>query len=181
MDAPISSSPSLQDSPPPHRYRIYPYLVVFAFLVLILGGVLWYRSKKEMKQAAPVFNPATQFVPEGATPLEVSETLAKFGFSKPLPFFEERNVVQSLGIDVTSTSSVETYISYRILGQDTASVRSAFNEYFKKLGWKMANTKEGAPLYFYSNARQTVFVSFFEAPSVQNKDHAYLTVILTAR
>lgn len=110
MDAPTPSSSS-------HpifisRHDILYYITVATLFAAILGGTLWYSDRN--KQLGPAFDPARQFVPEGAASLEVNQTLAAFGFSKPLPFFDERNVVQSLalGVDVsiptTGSASVST-------------------------------------------------------------------------
>lgn len=182
-------TPSLSDPTPTSRRTISYYVGVFVFLVALLGGILWYVNKTN-KQAGPAFDPVRQFVPKGTAPLNVGESLAVFNFPKPLPFFDERNVVQSIGfpLDIspsTTTQSEEKavaggqntiihaqpqnaftpFLSYRILGQSREAISTAFIEYFKGMGWKAMDIHENQALTFFSDAHQIVTITLLNATS----------------
>lgn len=197
--------PSLSNPTPTSKRRVVFSIVAFVLLAAVLGATLWYAMKNK-QQTGPAFNPTRQFVPQGTASLEVDQAIAAFNFPKPLPFFDERNVVQSLSMRVrvsasTTTSSVSflpkaprvadtpsrtpppqdtpsTFLSYRIFGQDKETIRSAFVEYSKNMGWKIANTGEGKPLLFSSGTHQIVSVTLLDTPPVQGIDQPTIVVAL---
>lgn len=139
--------PLLSPHPTPTvRHNIFYYIAAFILLAAVLGATLWYE-KQNKQQTGPVFDPKTQFIPKGAVSLEVDQSLAAFGFPKPLPFFDKRNVVQSLSqpqatdtifIHAQGSSQPPVIISlnYQIPGRDVLSVRDAFLSYFMDMGWR---------------------------------------------
>jgi len=155
------------------------------------------------------FSSATQVVPDGAASLEVNQVLERFNFSQPLPFFDKNNVVQSLDFAVNppslsaasstsflpkakiihsaSTSSQApqpkppTFLSYRIWGQNKAAIETAFIEYFRNMGWKMANTLEGQPLVSSSQTHQIVSVTLLDAPTFESTPQPAITVALVVQ
>ena len=175
-------------SPPPGprraRYaRIALFVAAFVLLLSVFGGMLWYADQN--KRAGPAFDPAKQFVPEGAESRDVDQTLAAFGFSKPLPFFEKENVVQSLNLPNKATSSPATasskaaFLSYRILGQDKAAVRETFREYFTSIGWKMVSSHADL-IFIFSFHTQSISVNFIDIARVQGTDQPAVVVALSA-
>ncbi len=129
--------------------------VILLICVAALGGAIYYyiALREKSAPAGPAFDPAKQFVPEGAEASTVDQSLAAFGVSKPLPFFDERNVVWSLrypqGEAATSTSTqaqaagqrhTVTSLEYRIPGLDIWVLRDAFRAYFKEMGWLEARS-----------------------------------------
>ncbi len=130
-------------------------------LAAILGITFWYGNQN--KRAGPTFDPAKQFVPEGAESRDVDQSLAAFGFTKPLPFFDERNVMESLNapsVNVNALVPAGTVVSfhpatstpltpllsYYVYGQSAAAVRDAFTDYFNALGWKKINSIANGPI-----------------------------------
>lgn len=90
-------TPSLSNPAPTSRRDVVYAIAILVLLALVLGGTLWYAMKNK-PEARPAFDPARQFVPAGAQPREIDQSLAAFGFPKPLPFFDKDNVVQSLTV-----------------------------------------------------------------------------------
>ena len=86
------------------------------FLLLLIGAGFWYETKNKSSQLSlgprHVFSPDKQFIPKGAAPLEVDKALAVFGFSKPLPFFDKNNVVQSLNLEVNEPDPASAPLSH---------------------------------------------------------------------
>lgn len=198
---PISSTPTRD---------VFYYLAASALFILILAGTWWY-TERNTKPLYPVFNPAKQFVPVGTEPRDIDQSLAVFGFSKPLPFFDEKNVVQSLRVGAnapasTTASSISsvpkarvmhisgpssrtppppnrpsTFLSYRIVGPDKGAIRNAFIAYFINMGWKMANTREGQPLLFSSDTHQIISITLLGVPAVQNTGKSIIVAALTVQ
>lgn len=92
----------LQPQPSAFYKKIFLILFVTLLFISILGVLSWYTNKnKTLPQAA--FDPAKQFIPQGAASLPVTNVLNAFNLPQPLPFFDERNVVQSLKLGISST------------------------------------------------------------------------------
>jgi len=164
--------------------------------VAILGGILWYTDQN--KRGGPAFDPARQFIPQGAESLEVPQALASFNFSEPLPFFEERNVVQSLMLgrheptvtqnnvgnvhNATSTArqgNASSFLNYQIFGQSREAVRNAFIQYFKDAGWNRVNTSDNQSLIFSSRASQMISITLLDGPANAGTNQPTLTVGLS--
>lgn len=162
-------------------------------IVVLIGGTVWYVWYFNQKSTAPSVKPFSeqdQFIPKGATPQSVALGFQKLNFSKPLPFFDEKNVVQSLDLgfnapasttdfSVSNTLKIQPrtnappapsqnsnfmFLSYRIFGQSKEAIRSALIEYFKNMGWTKMNTKDNQSLTFSSGARQVVSIVLLDAP-----------------
>lgn len=185
--------------------RLVWLILVLAIVSAGAWGVIKYTKQpvSPAQDQRPIFSIDTQFVPDGATSLRVDEVLAVFNFVEPLPFFEERNVVQSLdaGTNAPATTSVSsraisrtatsprmppqytptTFLSYRIFGQNKDAIRNAFMEYFRIMGWKMADAKEGKPLVFSSEAHQIVSITFLDVPTVPGTNQPTVVAALTIR
>ena len=184
--------------------RIFIIAVIFAILI---GAVVYFyvispQSSNPSSTPSPtplsshIFSPKTQFVPKGAESREVDKTLAAFDFSKPLPFFEKDNVVQSLTIianasnaspppstHVTSLPLEQThaqFLSYRILGQTRTSVRDALIMHFKDLQWDMMDTK-GDQKFIFSHMNKQIFVALIDVPHVSATEQLTTVVTLTLR
>jgi flagellar basal body-associated protein FliL len=151
--------------------NIFFYLVVFVFLLAVLGVIFWYadRGNRQDRLSIPSssptpFNSAIQVIPEGAESREVDQTLTVFGFPNPLPFFDKDNVVQSLDLD-TQASDIQPYLSYRVFGQKMPAVHDAYTRYLEKMGGKqIKNASLTAQLLFFRmpNSRGLIRVSFAE-------------------
>lgn len=197
--------PSLSPNPKPVVGRdIFYYIATFALLAAILGGTLWYADRNK-QQVGPVFDSARQFVPEGTASLDVSKALAAFNFPKPLPFFEEKNVVQSVMLGARVSSSTisfapqpqpvgtvvasstppripSPFLSYRIFGQTKETIRNAFIEYFKKTGWEMEKAIDDRSLVFLSDRRrQIISILFLDALLISDAEQSAIIVTLSRR
>ncbi|MEK7074451.1 MAG: hypothetical protein AAB968_01675 [Patescibacteria group bacterium] len=107
----LSSIPDLQLSPSPSGFfkKILLILVVTLIVLSVLGALLWYKeNNKKTSQPLisprPAFSSEKQFVPEGSALLEIDKALEVFGLSKPLPFFDKKNVVQSISFQILAMS-----------------------------------------------------------------------------
>lgn len=187
-------TPSLSNSTPTSKRYISYSIVAFVLLAAILGGTFWYANQD--KQVGPPFDPARQFVPENTESLNVSKVLAAFGFNKPLPFFDERNVVQSLNLQSTATSSApqagsSSFLSYRIFGQSKEATQSALVEYFKNLGWTMQNIHkvhasgdnkiEIVDFFSSEYQNQIISVTLFEMPRASGNDQPFILVAIKTK
>ena len=203
----LSSIPDLQLSPSPSGFfkKILLILVVTLIVLSVLGALLWYKeNNKKTSQPLisprPAFSSEKQFVPEGSTALEVDKALTAFGFSKPLPFFEERNVVQSLNLSSATSSAVSTsspqqisstFLSYRVVGQSITAVRSALIEYFENLGWTMPNIHdvhtsgsnkiEIVDFLSPAHQNQSISVTLLEMPPISDDNKPIILLVFTAR
>ena len=139
--------------------------VVIASLAIFL---VWTYMRKSAPSPAvkPAFSSDTQFIPKGAVSLEVDQSLAAFGFSKPLPFFDERNVVQSLFENTTSAASVaRPYLSYRVSNESEETLRAAYTKYFKDMRWNVSESVSGAKksLFFFApDSSKAIWVVFIQ-------------------
>lgn len=177
---PISSTPTRD---------VFYYLAASALFILILAGTWWY-TRRNTKPLYPVFNSAKQFIPKGAESRDVDQSLAAFGFSKPLPFFEKENVVQSLSLDLNASSSAagaqpqqvpKIYLGYRIFGQSTAMVREMYRNYFQELGWKEGSgTKNNLLLVFMSpDMRRQASIELFEIATDPDKKQKTIVAVFS--
>ena len=184
--------------------RIGGILIVMVLIIIALIG--WYavmRIKEEEKntlavQIAPlrIFSTKNQIIPEGATSLEVDQSLAAFGFAKPLPFFDKNNVVQSLDIrtpDIADAStsrksaintSVSTgvYLSYRIPGQSKTIIRDAYIDYFQSMGLENvieSQQKETFAFVLPHTPPVLLKISFFEQPFEVAEGQELITAVLS--
>ena len=179
--------------------------LVVAIIVLIVavlaGWWLWRQKYPSVKPPSePVFSADKQFIPEGAAPLEIPKALALFNLPSALPFFEERNVVQSLNLSSATSSAVSTsspqqessiFLSYRVVGQSITAVRSALIEYFENLGWTMPNIHDvhtsGSNkieiVYFLSPAHQnqSISVTLLEMPPLSDDNKPVILLVFTTR
>ncbi|MEK7074453.1 MAG: hypothetical protein AAB968_01685, partial [Patescibacteria group bacterium] len=138
-------------------------VAIIVLIVAVLAGWWLWRQKYPSVQppSEPVFSAGKQFIPEGAASRTVDQSLAAFGLPKPLPFFDEKNVVQSITntVDI-STSTIHQgnspYLSYRICGQNIEAVRTALINYFENTDWKTMKKKlpdrSGSMLTFSANS-----------------------------
>ena len=104
-------------SPPSAFFKKILLILVGTFcFIAILMAILWYTDKENRQNKLPTssssptpFNPTQQVIPKGAESREVDQSLAAFGFSKPLPFFEKNNVVQSLNVTTSAPTSTTDF------------------------------------------------------------------------
>ena len=194
---------SLPPPPSPRHSRVTYLVTAFALLALLLGGVVWYGIKNKTQPQPPVptpapqqvFDPKTQFVPKGAESRDVDQTLAAFGFTKPLPFFDKNNVVQSFHAkttQTTATSSTEkilspinsiplTYLGYAVYGQSTTTLKNAFAADFTSMGWVMQETRgDSLTLFFFPDKTRIISVTFLDPPPVAGITQ-HITVVVTLR
>ena len=178
------------------------YLIIFSVVVVIAIGS-WYAFTKFVlprQQSAPTgFSPNTQSVPKGSAPRDADQSLAAFGLSVAPPFFDKKNVVQSLQMDASASTSPATpsslkqdssaFLSYRIDGQNIDAIRKAFIGYFKEIGWGTADVRSYAPssvlfppspqtLAYSSPAGKVVSVHFFNAPHAPGAVASAIVVVL---
>ncbi len=178
----------------PQKITIGFFLLIL-ILLLIVG--IWHAgyfvNPQTNESPSPLVKPFSekdQVIPQGAVSLEVSKALALFNFPKPLPFFDERNIVQSLilGVNasplpVASTSteikikeSVKpapstSFLSYRMYGQSATSVREALIAYFISLGWKQIDDQSNQQvLIFGSDNKRIISINIFEVPSTPGRE-----------
>lgn len=112
------------------------FIAILLLIAAILGATLWYANKKNA-QVGPAFDLTRQFIPKGTASLDVPQALTAFNFSKPLPFFDEHNVVQSLTMPSSAVStSSETYVSYSVQNQTIDTLYTAYRDYFTSSGWR---------------------------------------------
>lgn len=157
--------------PPINRITIIGCSLLILIALIMMG--IWYIGRVEtpsipqLSSSPKPFSQKDQVVPPNAESRSVDQSLAAFGFSKPLPFFEKDNIVQSLKLDTSSTASPATsFLSYRIYGQSVASVRDALTRYFVSLGWKQID--DGANqgyLSFGFDHGKIISVNMLERPA----------------
>lgn len=177
-----TTTPSLSSNPASIFKRIIFYFIVaLVLLMAILGGILWYANQN--KQVSLIFDPTRQVIPKGATSQKIDQSLAVFGFSSPLPFFDERNVVQSLSIEAPSSSTKKPYISYRVYEQDINALRDVYRQYFNKMGWgeiKSASYSEQTLFFRASESLSVVQILFLkESPDTESVDQSIVVTLST--
>ena len=157
--------------------------------VVIFGGVYFvYVSKRipplESEKLKP-FSQQDQIVPDGTKSLEINQALARFGFSKPLPFFDPINVTQSLDVQNTeaSTSSLQgTYLSYRILRKNATIIRDAYIDYFQSTGLgKNIKPQQNGSIVFVlpRNPPALLRLLLLEQPFAVTRGDEVITAVLT--
>ena len=183
--------------------------VFFVFIIAaLIGGTTWYAwhlgTQPTTISSLQPFSEQNQFVPKGTASQSVASGLQTLHASQSLPFFDEKNVVQSLGLGasalVSTTASTtsspapkaqpgthtppppkntsSSLLSYRIFGQSREAIQKAFVEYFQNTGWKMAATHEGQPLVFSSDTHQIVSITFLNGPTAQGTDQPAIIAAL---
>ncbi len=123
------------------------------FVVALIVVVVWYRESATSGRHS-VFVPETQVVPHGAKSLGVSQALATLALSTQLPFFDEKNVVQSLSLVLSASSTAlipSSYLSYRILGHTKESLHQDFSRYFQNTGWTALTSSASSTVMFFQH------------------------------
>ena len=142
----------LQPQPSAFYKKILFILLITLLFISLLGAVLWYTGKDKNESPQQAFDSTKQVIPPGAASFEIDQALIAFGFSTPLPFFDRRNVVQSLALQTSASSSpattTDTYLSYRVFGQDMRVLHSAYIRYLTDGGWKEIASASGATQSF---------------------------------
>ncbi len=179
-------------------YKRILLILFIAFLFISMLGVASLYKGRNKNKLVPIFDPATQVIPQGTTALPLHNALTAFNFSKPLPFFEERNVVQSLNLEgdqektppITVSHSVPgtdatpptqttppsdaspVFLSYRVFGQSKEAVREALIAYFTSLGWKQIDDHQSNQqvLIFGSDNKRIISINILEVPSTPGRE-----------
>ena len=164
--------------------KILLILLSTLLFIFLLGSVLWYRGKRTpipQPTTPTVFDPATKIVPQGVVPLEIDQALTAFGLSKPLPFFEKKNVIQSLDLK-NIRFSPEIYLSYWIEGRSTTTILEAYVAYFKSIGLENAlvsSQKTNLGFVLPGSPPSLLRISLMEQPFASAKSEEIVTVVLT--
>lgn len=130
------------------------WLLLILASVAILAVVLHRIASESEEQEVPSPSKKTQVVPKGTAPLEVDQALTALNLPEPLPFFDTKNVVQSLNFNQTSTSTDKVFLSYRVQNQTIDMVYTAYTEYLLKHGWNplKSATPENKDSFFFEKA-----------------------------
>lgn len=162
-------------------------IIIAVFCLILIGAVFdFFASKKQDALPIPppppqVFLPEENFIIQGRPSYNISDALASFDLSAPLPFFDERNATYSLNVENMTASSSRTYLSYRVSDKTIDELRIAYTEYFNRAGWMLddaqsASTATTTTFLFMQNAEKgrarLMRVTFLKNTSEQSSDIA---------